>query len=106
MTFRSIEVAPWHGHFFFEGQTIPFHAGDSIAGALLAAGVSTFRTTPAKGSERAPYCLMGVCFDCLMRIDGVDNQRACMTMASQGLKIERQDGFRRDAVLTKAGRKP
>ncbi len=50
-------------------------AGESVAAALLAAGVSTTRTTPVGGTPRSPFCLMGACFDCLMVIDGVPNGR-------------------------------
>ena len=51
-------------------------AGDTVAAALLAAGVDHCRTTPVTGAPRAPYCLMGVCFDCLVTIDGVGSRQA------------------------------
>lgn len=92
MRFRPVDTAPADGQFFFEGHPLPFRAGDSVAGALLAAGIATFRKTPVTGAPRAPYCLMGVCFDCLMRVDGQDNQRACMTPCVEGLHVERQGG--------------
>lgn len=68
--------------------------GDSVAAALLAAGVTTLRETPVSGTPRAPYCMMGVCFDCLVEIDGVGNRQACLTMVSEGMQVRRQHGAR------------
>lgn len=66
--------------------------GDSVAAVVLAQGLTHSRTTPVSGAPRAPYCLMGVCYDCLMVIDGVPNQRACMTQVKPGMKIQTQNG--------------
>ena len=41
---------------------------------------------------RAPYCMIGVCFDCLMKIDGEPNRQACLVTVKEGMKIERQVG--------------
>lgn len=78
----------------FEGRTIAFRRGDTLAGALLAAGVSTFRINPADGAPRGPHCMMGLCFDCLVEIDGRQNQQACMTTARDGMIVRRQSGAR------------
>jgi len=75
-----------------DGQPHTARAGDSVAATLLAAGVAAFRTTPVTGSARGPYCMMGVCFDCLVVIDGRPNQQACMIPAQDGMRIERQQG--------------
>jgi len=53
----------------FEGQPVTARAGDNVAAALLAAGHLTLRTTPVSGAPRAPFCMMGACFDCLVEID-------------------------------------
>ena len=65
-------------------------AGASAAAAVLAAGFASIRTTPVEGSERAPYCMMGVCFDCLAEIDGVANRQSCMIEVRPGMQINRQ----------------
>jgi predicted molibdopterin-dependent oxidoreductase YjgC len=78
----------------FEGRRVLAGPGVSVAAALLAAGVTTFRDTPASGSPRGPYCMMGVCFDCLVEIDGAGNRQACMTPARDGMVIRRQHGAR------------
>lgn len=78
-----------------EGRRVECRAGESLGAALLAAGVDTFRTTPVTGAPRAPYCMMGVCYDCLVTIDGVANQQACMTAVREGMRVERQVGARK-----------
>ena len=79
-----------------DGQPHTARAGDSVAATLLAAGFAACRTTPVTGS--GPYCMMGVCFDCLVVIDGRPNQQACMIPARDGMRIERQQGARTVAV--------
>jgi predicted molibdopterin-dependent oxidoreductase YjgC len=77
-----------------DGQTIQARAGETVAAALLLAGIDHFRTTPVSGAPRAPYCMMGVCFDCLVKIDGLGNQQACMIVVRPGMRVERQQGRR------------
>jgi D-hydroxyproline dehydrogenase subunit gamma len=76
-----------------EGAPVRVPEGSSVAVALLLAGVG--RTTALSGAPRAPYCLMGVCFECLAEIDGVANQQACMVPARPGMRIRAQHGARR-----------
>ncbi|HEX7198692.1 MAG TPA: 2Fe-2S iron-sulfur cluster-binding protein, partial [Dongiaceae bacterium] len=72
---------------------VPF--GASAAAAVLVAGFRSIRETPVDGSERAPYCMMGICFDCLAEIDGVPNRQSCMIEARPGMQIRRQIRARR-----------
>ncbi|HKU94714.1 MAG TPA: FAD-dependent oxidoreductase, partial [Vineibacter sp.] len=74
-----------------EGRTVPARPGESLAAALLAAGVRSFRTTKG-GAERGLFCGMGVCQDCLVSIDDSDNRRACMTKVS-GPHVVRHQSF-------------
>ena len=77
-----------------DGQPLLVPASCTAAAAvLLLGGVS--RTTPVSGSPRAPYCMMGVCFDCLMEIDGVPNRQACLVPVAEGMRVNRQRGARR-----------
>lgn len=75
---------------------IQFHApaGSNLAAALLAAGVRRFRSTPVKGNPRAPYCMMGVCFECLVEIDGTPNCQSCLESVRDGMVIRSQEGVR------------
>ena len=77
-----------------DGQPIRACAGDTVAAAMLAAGIDRFRTTPVTESPRAPYCLMGVCFDCLVSIDGVGSRQACLIEVREGMAVETQLGKR------------
>src|SRR4051812_40022734 len=72
----------------------PFRApaGCTVAAALLIAGITPTRTTPVSDSPRAPYCMMGVCFECLVEIDGVPNQQSCLIPVGEGMRINRQLG--------------
>ncbi|MBT6912735.1 MAG: (2Fe-2S)-binding protein, partial [Rhodospirillaceae bacterium] len=63
---------------YFDGRAVSAQPGDNVAAALLAAGVLQFRTTPG-GGARGPFCMIGNCFDCLVRIDGQGNVRSCQT---------------------------
>ena len=72
----------------FAGRTLMLPDGANLAAALLAAGVTVLRHTPVSGAPRAPYCMMGACFDCLVEVDGVIRQ-ACMMEVSEGLVIAR-----------------
>jgi len=75
-----------------DGRPATACEGDTVAAALLAAGIDACRTTPVSGAPRGPYCLMGVCFDCLAVIDGRPNQQACLVPVREGMRIERQQG--------------
>jgi 2Fe-2S iron-sulfur cluster binding domain len=77
-----------------EGRTIRVPRGASAAAAVLLAGLSSIRDTAIGGGERAPYCMMGVCFDCLAEIDGVPNRQSCMVAVQPGMRIRRQRGRR------------
>lgn len=77
-----------------DGIASEARAGDSVAATLIAAGMADCRTTPVSESPRGPYCMMGVCFDCLVVIDGKPNQQGCMIPVANGMRIERQHGAR------------
>jgi len=79
-------------HFTFEGEVLTANSGDSVAAALLGAGIGHSRTTPKTGTARAPYCMMGVCFECLIEIDGVANRQGCLVEVRDGMAVRRQQG--------------
>ncbi|WP_372623688.1 (2Fe-2S)-binding protein [Falsiroseomonas sp.] len=78
----------------WDGRELPARNGESLATALLAAGVLHFRETPVSGAARGPLCLMGACFDCLVELDGQPNVQACMTPVRPGLVAAPQRGIR------------
>lgn len=75
-----------------DGRPTDAFPGESVATALLAAGVQAFRRTPS-GAARAPFCNMGVCFDCVVTVDGEPGLRACVTPVCAGMRVE-TDGAR------------
>lgn len=80
---------------FVEGRQIVAREGDTLAMALLNAGVTPFRKTAVSGKPRAPLCLMGVCFDCLAEVDGQQNVQSCMVEVRQDMQVQLQHGARR-----------
>ena len=79
---------------FIDGAATTARDGESVAGAMLAAAHAACRTSAVSGMPRGPYCLMGVCFDCLVTIDGTANRQGCMTLVRDGMRIETQRGKR------------
>jgi predicted molibdopterin-dependent oxidoreductase YjgC len=77
-----------------DGRPVVARAGDTVAAALLAAGVDHCRLTPVSGAPRAPYCLMGVCFECFVTIDGIGNKQSCLIPVRAGMQVETQRGAR------------
>ena len=77
-----------------EGKRVEARPGDTVAAATLAAGVEHCRTTPISGAPRAPYCMMGVCFECLVTVDGVGNRQGCLVAVREGMRVELQRGKR------------
>jgi len=77
---------------FINGKAFNVPAGETVAAAVLASGIKQTRSTPISNTPRAPFCLMGVCYECLMIINGQANQRACREYASEGMRIESQHG--------------
>ena len=68
---RAIEAAP----------------DDSVAAALLADGIPCFGLRPVSAAPRAPFCMIGNCFDCLVEIDGETNLQACLVTVRDGMHI-------------------
>jgi predicted molibdopterin-dependent oxidoreductase YjgC len=77
-----------------DGQPVQCRRNESVAAVLFAQPSPTCRDTPVSGAPRAPYCMMGVCFDCLVEIDGEANRQACMTPVRDGMRVQRQRGAR------------
>ncbi|MCW2306700.1 (2Fe-2S)-binding protein [Rhodobium gokarnense] len=91
---RFDEVAGPIVEIVVDDRRIEARLGENLAAALLAAEVEPFRTTPVSGAGRMPYCMMGVCFDCLAIVDGVPNRQTCLETVRAGMVVERQNGAR------------
>ena len=62
------EARPATVEVLVDGQAIRVPEGASAAAAVLVAGLPALRSTPVGGAPRLPYCMMGVCFDCLVTV--------------------------------------
>lgn len=91
---RSTDRPAGKVHLTIDGKPVVANAGDSVAAAMLAAGVDACRATPITGAPRGPYCMMGVCFDCLVIVDGRGSRQGCMTRVRDGMRVETQNGRR------------
>jgi len=74
------------------GEAVSVVPGFTAAAAMLLHLSGATRTTAISGEGRAPYCMMGVCFDCLMEINGEPNQQGCLVIVSAGMRINAQQG--------------
>jgi aerobic-type carbon monoxide dehydrogenase small subunit (CoxS/CutS family) len=74
--------------FTFNGASCQATPGESLAAALLSSGVRPLRRSPRTGEPRGVYCGIGLCFDCIVTVDGRPNTRACMTLAADGMRVE------------------
>ncbi len=70
-----------------DGERVTAYPGETIATALLAQGRAVLRLTPKRGQPRGLLCGMGVCFDCLVTVDGLPNLRSCVTPARAGMRV-------------------
>ncbi len=73
-----------------DGEPVLAAPGDSVAAAMFASGIAAFRQAPVDGGARGPWCAMGVCFECLVEIDGEPGRQACMTPVREGLRAARR----------------
>lgn len=72
---------------YYNGQAIPAQEGDTIAAALVVAGIRVFRHTHWLGEPRGIFCAIGQCTDCAMEVDGVGNTKVCITKVRDGMKV-------------------
>lgn len=75
-----------------EGRAVAVPRDCNAAYAAMLAGLDSTRVSPATGEPRAPYCMMGVCFECLLVIDGEPSRQGCLVTVRPGMRIERQEG--------------
>jgi hypothetical protein len=92
-----------HGGLTIEIDGVPTVAepGESVAAVLLRQAEPWSRLSAVSQSKRAPYCMMGVCFECLAEVDGVASVQTCLKSVSDGMRVARQTGKRRIDPLTK-----
>lgn len=77
-------------HITVDGRPLTGVSGQSIAGVMLGADMRSWRSTARANAPRGIFCGIGVCFDCLVSVDGVRDVRACQRQAREGDVVELQ----------------
>ncbi len=70
-----------------DGEVITAYVGETVAGALTAAGRRVFRHTERTGAPRGVFCGIGICFDCLVTVEGMGRVRSCMVEVQPGMRV-------------------
>ncbi len=70
-----------------DGRPAACRDGETIAAALIGAGETAWRSTRRTGARRGLFCGIGVCFDCLVMVNGDGPVRACLVTAQPGDQI-------------------
>jgi aerobic-type carbon monoxide dehydrogenase small subunit (CoxS/CutS family) len=83
-----------------DGEPIRVPKGRSLAAALIESGRPAWRTTRRSAELRGISCGIGVCFDCLVTINGTPGVRACLVDVEDGDQVttEEGSGYAADAV--------
>lgn len=93
--FRKLHESDANLTIEIDGVPAAAEPGESVAAVLLRQADCWARLTPVTQSKRAPYCMMGVCFECLAEVDGVASVQTCLKSVRQGMRVVRQIGRRR-----------
>lgn len=72
----------------FNNRPLDAVAGQTVGAALVSHGIMSWRATRGANRPRGLFCGIGVCFDCLVTVDGESGQRACLATVSDGMTIE------------------
>jgi predicted molibdopterin-dependent oxidoreductase YjgC len=70
-----------------DGAALETFPGETVAAALIAAGRRVLRRTERGTAPRGVYCGIGLCFDCLVTVDGRARVRACQTPVRPGMRV-------------------
>ncbi len=73
----------------FDGEPVRAPRGDTLAAVLLARGTVATSVSAVTGAPRAPYCMIGSCFECLVEIDGLGQRQACLVAVREGMRVRR-----------------
>ena len=82
--------------FSFDEREIDFVEGQTVGAALINAGIYSWRVTRRRQTRRGLFCGIGVCYDCLISVNGAPNQRACQVAAVTGMTVTTQTGTGHD----------
>lgn len=69
------------------GREVEAYEGETVLAALVASGMKTLRRSHVHGEGRGAFCGMGMCYECLVSINGEISRRACMREVEEGMVI-------------------
>lgn len=93
--FRKLhDIGPERVTIKIDGVAVIAEPGETVAAVLLRQREGWNRLTPVSQAKRGPYCMMGVCFDCLAEVDGVASVQTCLVPVRDGMRVVRQQGKR------------
>jgi predicted molibdopterin-dependent oxidoreductase YjgC len=73
-----------------DGKPATGLTGQTIAAIMMAEGRLSWRRSSVAGEPRGLFCGIGICFDCLVVVNGERDVRACQRRAVSGDAIEFQ----------------
>ena len=74
--------------FFFEGKKLSAFGGEALASALLRSGEIFFRESK-NNNFRGPYCMIGICFECLVDVDQMQSLQSCQVIVKNNMQVKR-----------------
>jgi hypothetical protein len=78
--------------FDVDGESVPAYGGETVAAALMAEGRRALRVTAGRNESRGYYCGMGVCWDCMMWLEGQGSVQTCRLLAAPGMRLRSMKG--------------
>ena len=84
---------------YYRNKAIEAYEGDTVAAALMAAGVRVFGRSFKYHRPRGAHCLSGNCARCAMIVDGRPNVRTCQTLVRKGMRVEPQSKIDNDPLV-------
>lgn len=80
---------------WLNGEALPARKGQTIAAAIMAGGRRILRRTRRAGKPRGLFCAMGICYDCVVTVNGETGVRACMKRVEEGMQVVSPAQFKR-----------
>jgi aerobic-type carbon monoxide dehydrogenase small subunit (CoxS/CutS family) len=71
---------------FWNGHAVPFRHGETIAAALMRAGITSLGPEGGLVHGRI-FCGIGACQACIVSVEGEAPVEACLTLARDGLRM-------------------
>ena len=100
--FRSLndkQIQPQLVNLTINGKLCKAPQGQTVWAAMALAGNVSTRISPVTQKPRSAYCAMGVCYECMIEINGMPNQQACLTQVEEGMEVRFQEISEQTSLL-------